>query len=75
MKLTVSCCEVGMDCDCDCKAEIEEKIMKTAKVYAMRDHRYQIEDLMTPELRENIKFDTKDLNFIIFLLLRNLKQF
>ena len=49
--------------------------MKTAKVYAMRDHRYQIEDLMTPELRENIKFHTKDLNFIIFLLLRNLKHF
>jgi predicted small metal-binding protein len=44
--LTVSCrkVEVGMDCDCDCKAETEEKIMKTAKEYAMRDHRYQIED-------------------------------
>jgi predicted small metal-binding protein len=48
-----------MDCDCDCKAETEEKIMKTAKEYAMRDHRYQIEDLMTPELRENIKFHIK----------------
>lgn len=51
MMLTVSCrkVEVGMDCDCDCKAETEEKIMKTAKEYAMRDHRYQIEDLVTLE--------------------------
>jgi hypothetical protein len=36
--LTVSCREVGMDCDYVCKGETEEEIMKTAGEHAMRDH-------------------------------------
>ena len=59
MMLTVSCRKVGMDCDYDCKAENRRENYETAKEYAIRDHRYQIEDLVTPELRENIKFHIK----------------
>ena len=39
--LTVSCREVAIDCNCVCKAETEEEIIKTAKEYVMRDHRYK----------------------------------
>ena len=53
--LTVSCREVGMDCDYVCKGETEEEIMKTAEEHAMKDHGYKPEELMTPELREKIR--------------------
>jgi predicted small metal-binding protein len=50
--LTVSCREVGMDCDHVCKGETEEEeIMKNAEGHAMKDHGYKPKDLMTPELR------------------------
>jgi predicted small metal-binding protein len=48
-----------MDCDYVCKGETEEEIMKTAEEHAIRDHGYKPEDLMTPELRENIKSHIK----------------
>jgi predicted small metal-binding protein len=54
--LTVSCREVGMDCDYVCKGETEEEIMKNAEEHALRDHGYKPEDLMTPELRDNITY-------------------
>jgi predicted small metal-binding protein len=38
--LTVSCREVGMDCDYVCKGETEEEIMKTAEEHAMKHHGY-----------------------------------
>jgi predicted small metal-binding protein len=57
--LTVSCREVGMDCDYVCKGETEEEIMKTAEEHAIRDHGYKPEDLMTPELREKIRSHIK----------------
>jgi predicted small metal-binding protein len=57
--LTVSCREVGMDCDYVCKGETEEEIMKNAEEHAMKDHGYKTEDLMTPELRENIRSHIK----------------
>ena len=44
-----------MDCDYVCKGETEEEIMKNAEKHAMKDHGYKTEDLMTPELRENIR--------------------
>ena len=34
--LTVSCREVGMDCDYVCKGETEEEIMKNAEQHAVR---------------------------------------
>ena len=54
-KLTVPCREVGMDCDYICKGETEEEIMKNAEEHGIKDHGYKTEDLMTPELRENIR--------------------
>jgi predicted small metal-binding protein len=57
--LTVSCREVGMDCDYVCKGETEEEIMKNAEEHAMKDHGYKTEDLMTPDLRENIRSHIK----------------
>lgn len=59
MMLTVSCREVGMDCDYVCKGETEEDIMKNAEGHAMKDHGYKPEDLMTPELREKIRSHIK----------------
>ena len=46
--LTVSCHEVGMDCDYVCKGEREEEIMKSWRT-CNEDHGYKPEDLMTPE--------------------------
>ena len=53
--LTVSCREVGVDCDYVAKGETEEEIMKNAGEYAMRDHGYKQEDIMTPEMKEKIR--------------------
>ena len=57
--LSVSCREVGMDCDYVCKGETEQEIMKNAEEHAMKDHGYKPEDLMTPELREKIRSHIK----------------
>jgi predicted small metal-binding protein len=58
--LTVSCREVGMDCDYVCKGETKEEIMKNAaEEHAMKDHEYKADDLMTPELREKIRSHIK----------------
>jgi predicted small metal-binding protein len=51
--LTVSCREVGVDCDYVAKGETEEEIMKNAGEHAVKDHGYKQEDIMTPEMREN----------------------
>ena len=57
--LTVSCREVGMDCDYVCKGETEEEIMKNAEQHAMKDHGYKTEDLITPDFREKIRSHIK----------------
>ena len=57
--LTVSCRDVGMDCDYVCKGETEEEIMKNAEQHAVQDHHYKAEDIMTPELQQKIKSHIK----------------
>ena len=57
--LTVSCREVGMDCDYVCKGETEEEIMKNAEQHAVQDHHYKPEEIMTPELQQKIKSHIK----------------
>ncbi len=52
--LTVSCREVGVDCDYVAKGETEEEIMKNAGEHAVKDHGYKQEDIMTPEMKEKI---------------------
>ena len=44
-----------MDCDYICKGETEEEIMENAEEHAIKAHGYKTEDLMTLELRENIR--------------------
>ena len=49
-----------MDCDYVCKGETEEEIIKNAEEHGIKDHGYKTEDLMTPELRENIRRILRD---------------
>jgi predicted small metal-binding protein len=53
--LTVSCREVGVDCDYVAKGETEEEIMKNAGEHAVKDHGYKEEEIMTPEMKEKIR--------------------
>ncbi|MGN6632969.1 MAG: DUF1059 domain-containing protein [Nitrososphaeraceae archaeon] len=53
--LTVSCKEVGMDCDYVAKGETEEELMKDA----VKDHGYKEEEIMKPELKEKIKVNIR----------------
>jgi len=53
--LTVSCREVGCDCDFVPKGETEEDLMKDAGQHAVKDHGYKEEDIMKPDLVEKIK--------------------
>jgi predicted small metal-binding protein len=57
--LTVSYCEIGVDCDYVAKGETEEEeeIMKNAGEYAVKDHGYKQKDIMNPEMKEKNKFD------------------
>jgi predicted small metal-binding protein len=57
--LTVSCREVGLDCDYVAKGETEEEIMKDAGQHAVRDHGYKEEEIMTPEMKEKIRQHTR----------------
>jgi predicted small metal-binding protein len=57
--LTVSCREVGLDCDYVAKGETEEEIMKDAGQHAVRDHGYKEEEIMTPEMKEKIRSHIK----------------
>jgi predicted small metal-binding protein len=53
--LTVSCREVSEDCDYVLEGETEEEIMKKAAEHAVKDHGYNEQDIMTPEMKEKIK--------------------
>jgi predicted small metal-binding protein len=53
--LTVSCREVGENCDYVLEGETEEEIMKKAAEHAVRDHGYNEQDIMTPEMKQKIK--------------------
>ena len=52
---TISCRDVGRDCDCVIQGETEEEIMKNAAEHAVKGHGYKEEDIMTPEMKEKIK--------------------
>jgi predicted small metal-binding protein len=53
--LTISCREVGRDCDCVVQGETEEELMKNAGEHAMKDHGYKQADIMTPEMKDKIR--------------------
>ena len=52
---TISCRDVGRDCDCIVEGKTEEEIMKNAAEHAVKDHGYKVEEIMTPEMKEKIK--------------------
>jgi predicted small metal-binding protein len=43
---TISCRDVGRDCDCVVQGETEEDIMKNAAEHAVKDHGYKEEEIM-----------------------------
>jgi len=52
---TISCRDVGRDCDCVVQGETEEEIIKNAAEHAVKDHGYKEEEIMSPEMKEKIK--------------------
>jgi predicted small metal-binding protein len=53
--MTVSCRDVGVDCDYVAKGETEEEIMRDAGEHAVRDHGYNKEEIMTPQMKDKIR--------------------
>ena len=53
--LTIACRDVGKDCDCIISGETEEELMKNAAEHAVTEHGYEQQDIMTPEMQENIR--------------------
>jgi len=53
--LSVSCRDVGVDCDFKGSGETEEELMKNLVDHAIKDHGYTREDVMKPEMQEKIK--------------------
>jgi predicted small metal-binding protein len=53
--LSVSCREVGVDCDFVGKGETEEELMNHLIDHAIKDHGYTREDVLKPEMQEKIK--------------------
>ena len=52
---TISCRDVGRDCDCLVQGETEEELMKNAPEHAVKDHGYKEEEIMTPEMKKKIE--------------------
>jgi predicted small metal-binding protein len=53
--LSITCRDVGQDCDCIVQGETEEELMKNAAVHAVKDHGFTEQDIMTSEMKEKIK--------------------
>ena len=53
--LTLTCRDVGQDCDCVVQGETEEELMKNAAEHAVKDHGYTEQEIMTAEMKEKIK--------------------
>jgi predicted small metal-binding protein len=53
--LSITCRDVGQNCDCVVEGKTEEELMTNAAEHAVKDHGYTEEDIMTPEMKEKIK--------------------
>jgi predicted small metal-binding protein len=53
--LSVSCRDVGVDCDFKGTGETEGELMNNLVEHAVKDHGYTREDVMKPEMQEKIK--------------------
>lgn len=52
---TISCKDVGVDCDHVCKGETEEELMEKAKQHAIQDNHFSEEEISRPEMQNKIK--------------------
>ncbi|MDW0134041.1 MAG: DUF1059 domain-containing protein [Nitrososphaeraceae archaeon] len=52
---SVSCREVGVDCDFVGKGESEKELMDNLVDHAIKDHGFTREDVLKPEMQEKIK--------------------
>jgi len=59
--LSVSCRDVGVDCDFRGTGETEEELMNNLVDHAIKDHGYTREYVMKPEMQEKIKSKIKNL--------------
>ena len=57
--LSVSCKDVGVDCDFRGTGETEEELMNNLVDHAIKDHGYTREYVMKPEMQEKIKSKIK----------------
>jgi len=53
--LTLSCKDVGVDCDHVCKAETEEELLEKAKQHAIEDNHFSEEEISKPETQNKIR--------------------
>ena len=53
--LSVSCKDVGVDCDFRGTGETEEELMNSLVDHAIKEHGYTREYVMDPEMQEKIK--------------------
>ena len=60
--LSVSCRDVGVDCDFKGTGETEEELMNNLVDHAIKDHGYSREYGMKPEMQEKIKAQIKKLS-------------
>ena len=58
--LSVSCRDVGVDCDFKGTGETEEELMNNLVDHAIKDHGYTREYVMKPEMQEKIKAKIKN---------------
>ena len=56
--LTIACRDVGQPCDCVLSGETEELLNKAAE-HAVNDYGYKEDEIMTPEMQQNIKSHIK----------------
>ena len=57
--LSVSCRDVGVNCDFIGTGETEEELMNNLVDHAIKDHGYNHEYVMKPEMQEKIKAKIK----------------
>ena len=57
--LTLSCKDVGVNCDHVCKGETEEELIENAKQHAIQDNHFNAEEISRPEIQNKIKSHIK----------------
>ena len=56
---SLSCKDVGVNCDHVCKGETEEELMENAKQHAIQDNHFTEEEISNPEIQNKIKSHIK----------------